>query len=100
MERISALANPHRLRIIAALRINGHGYVSRLARDLGMSRPLMHLHLRRLKEAGLVKSRMELSGDGKALHYFEMADFHIDLTPPAIAEAVRTLSAPTDKSDP
>lgn len=100
LERISALANPHRLRIIAALSIHGHSYISQLARELGMSRPLMHLHLRKLEEAGLVKSRMELSKDGKAHHYFEVVDFRIDLTPPAIAEAVRTLASPNDTFDP
>jgi len=100
LERISALANPHRLRIVAALSTNGRTYISQLARELGMSRPLMHLHLRKLEEAGLVKSRLELSEDGKALHYFEVADFRIDLTPPAIARAVRTLASPTGKSDP
>lgn len=100
LERISALANPHRLRIIAALSIHGHSYISQLARELGMSRPLMHLHLRKLEEAGLVKSRMALSEDGKALRYYEVADFRIDLTPPAIAEAVCTLTFPTDNPDP
>jgi hypothetical protein len=40
-----------------------------------------------------VTSRMELSGDGKALNFFEVAPFDIALTPEEIAEAVRTLSA-------
>lgn len=90
---LSALANPHRLRIVAALRSNGRRYVSQLAREIGISRPLLHLHLRKLEEAGLVKSRMELSPDGKALNFFEVAPFDIALTPDSITEAVRTLSA-------
>lgn len=90
---LSALANPHRLRIVAALRSNGRRYVSQLAREIGISRPLLHLHLRKLEEAGLVKSRMELSPDGKALNFFEVAPFDIALTPESIAEAARTLSA-------
>ncbi len=89
---LSALANPHRLRIIAALTLKGRDYVSRLAREIGISRPLLHLHLQKLEEAGLVTSRLELSADGKALNYFEVTPFAADLTPAAIAEAAKTLS--------
>lgn len=89
---LAALASPHRLRILAALQSGGRNYVSRLAREIGMSRPLLHLHLQKLAEAGLVASQLELSADGKALNYFEVADFAIALTPAAIAEAVRTLT--------
>lgn len=99
LDMISALANPHRLRIVAALHAGGRAYVSQLARDIGISRPLMHLHLRKLEEAGLVSSRMELSADGKALNYYEAAPFHLLLTPSAIAEATRTLTVPANKSD-
>src|ERR1044072_8272742 len=70
---LAALATPHRLRIIAALTAGGRNYVSQLAREVGISRPLLHLHLRKLEEAGLVTSRMELSPDGKALNFFEVA---------------------------
>ncbi|MGY3448075.1 ArsR/SmtB family transcription factor [Bradyrhizobium sp. USDA 4353] len=94
LDRLSALANPHRLRVLAALRLNGRTYVSQLARELGISRPLLHLHLRKLEQAGLVVSRLELSADGKALNYFEVAPFDIALTPSSIAEAVQTLSVP------
>ncbi len=90
---LAALANPHRLRIIAALTSGGRNYISRLAREIGISRPLLHLHLQRLEEAGLVSSRLELSRDGKALNYFEVTDFAIDLTPRAIAEAANSLTA-------
>lgn len=89
---LSALANPHRLRIVAALHDQGRAYVSQLARDIGISRPLLHLHLKKLEEAGLVTSRLEVSADGKALNYFEVAPFGIALTPAAIAEAAHTLS--------
>lgn len=93
---LAALANPHRLRIIAALTSGGRNYVSQLAREIGISRPLLHLHLQKLEEAGLVASRLELSHDGKALNYFEVSDFGLELTPAAIAEAAKTL---TNKSE-
>jgi predicted transcriptional regulator len=90
---LGALANPHRLRIIACLRANGRNYVSQLAREIGISRPLLHLHLQKLEEAGLVASKLELSPDGKALNYFEVVDFRIALTPDAIVKAAATLPA-------
>lgn len=89
---LSALANPHRLRIVAALAGGGRNYVSQLARDLNISRPLLHLHLQKLEKAGLVVSQMELSQDGKALNYFEASGFHLALTPATIAEAAPTLT--------
>jgi predicted transcriptional regulator len=89
---LAALANPHRLRIIAALESSGRQYVSQLARDLGISRPLLHLHLQKLEEAGLVSSQMELSQDGKALKFFEVTAFDLALSSAAIAQAAKTLT--------
>ncbi len=94
---LAALASPHRLRIIAALSGGGRNYISRLAREIGISRPLLHLHLQKLEEAGLVTSRLELSDDGKALNYFETVPFTVHLTPAAIAAAAATLSLKPEK---
>jgi DNA-binding transcriptional ArsR family regulator len=96
---LGALANPHRLRIIAFLGSYGRNYVSQLAREVGISRPLLHLHLQKLEHAGLVSSKLELSGDGKALNYFEVTDFGFDLSPSTIAEAVKSLSNQLAKPD-
>ena len=89
---LAALANPHRLRVIAALVAGGRNYVSQLAREIGVSRPLLHLHLQKLEEAGLVASQLELSIDGKALNYFEVRDFAFMLTPASIAKAAQSLT--------
>ena len=88
---LAALANPHRLRVLAAL-AGGRNYVSQLARELGMSRTLLHLHLQKLEQAGLVKGELELSSDGKAMKFFEVAPFAIELTPESIREAALTLT--------
>lgn len=88
---LSALANPHRLRIVGAL-AGGREYVSRLARRMELSRPLLHMHLQRLEAAGLVSGTLELSEEGKAMKYFEVTDFALRLTPVAIAEATQTLT--------
>ena len=93
---LAALSSPHRLRIVAALQAGGRNYVSQMARELGLSRPLLHLHLQKLQDAGLVTSQLELSADGKALNYFEVADFMIELSPAAIAQAAASLTNPTD----
>ena len=90
---LAALANPHRMRVVAALASGGRNYVSQLAREIGISRPLLHLHLQKLEDAGLVTSKLELSLDGKALNYFEVTDFAFHLTPAAVADAAKTLTA-------
>ena len=85
LEALSALANPHRLQIISAL-VNETNYVSQLAREIGISRPLLIMHLKKLEDAGLVKSRLELSGEGKAMRYYEVVPFDIRLTPEFISK--------------
>jgi predicted transcriptional regulator len=96
---LAALANGHRLRILATLDARGRQYVSQLAREVGISRPLLHLHLQKLEAVGLVRSRLELSADGKALNYFEVTKFDIELTPAIIAKAAASLPGSTNESD-
>jgi len=96
---LAALANPHRLRIIAALQNEGRIYVSQLARHIGLSRPLTHLHLRKLEEAGLVRGQHEIAPDGKALNYYEPTAFSVTLTPQAIAAAALSLSDAANKTE-
>ena len=88
---LSALANPIRLRILGQL-ATGRDYVSHLAREIGVSRPLLHMHLQRLEAVGLVVGSLELSEDGKALKYYALAPFDVHLTPSTVAAAAKTLS--------
>ena len=53
LQVLAALANPIRLRILAQL-ASGRDYVSHLAWEIGVSRPLVHMHLQRLEAVGLV----------------------------------------------
>lgn len=105
VEMLAALANPLRLRIVATL-ARGRDYVSHLAREIGISRPLLHMHLQRLEAAGLVVGSLELSDDGKAMKFYEVADFDLHLTATSIAAAARTLTqtdpakGPARKEDP
>ena len=97
---LAALANPHRLRVMAALTSGGRNYVSQLAREVGISRPLLHLHLNRLEQAGLVTSKLELSGDGKALNYFEVTSFSLAISPATLVQAASTLSDSLPRIEP
>ncbi|MGP3917399.1 ArsR/SmtB family transcription factor [Nonomuraea sp. 10N515B] len=91
VEMLAALANPLRLRIVARLS-DGRDYVSHLAREIGVSRPLLHMHLRKLEAAGLIVGNLELSDDGKAMKFYEVTDFSLHLTASALAEAAKTLT--------
>ncbi|MDG4807483.1 ArsR family transcriptional regulator [Micromonospora sp. WMMD1120] len=96
---LATLANPHRLRIVAAL-AQERAYVSGLARQLGISRALLQVHLRKLAAAGLVTANLELSEDGKAMNYYEVEPFVLTLTPQAITAAVETLTVPDSTEQP
>lgn len=95
---LSTLANPHRLRVVAAL-ARKRNYVSQLARELGISRALLQLHLKKLESAGLVAAQLELSEDGKAMKFYEVRPFSLHLTPEAVATAVHTLTVERSTRD-
>ena len=84
---LTAIAHPLRLRIIAEL-ADGRVHVSELARRLGMSRPLLYMHLDRLEKAGLVTGQLELSEDGKAMKYFELVPFEMRITAETVVRAL------------
>ena len=84
---LTAIAHPLRLRIIAEL-ADGRVHVSELARRLGMSRPLLYMHLDRLEKAGLVTGQLELSEDGKAMKYFELVPFEMRITAETVIRAL------------
>ncbi|MCW2544414.1 MAG: transcriptional regulator [Frankiales bacterium] len=95
LDVLSTLANPHRLRVLAAL-AGGRDYVSQIARELSMSRPLLQMHLKKLEASGLVTSKLELSDDGKAMNFYQLAPFSIVLDAAALARAAKTLTPPSD----
>lgn len=88
---LRSLANPHRLRVLSAL-AEGRNYVSQLAHELEISRPLLQIHLRKLEQAGLVSSVLEHSDDGKSMKFYDVTPFSWNLTPKLIATAAATLT--------
>ncbi|MFF8787340.1 ArsR/SmtB family transcription factor [Streptomyces sp. NPDC015125] len=87
---LTAVGHGQRLRVIAGLAglSGGRMYVSELARRLGISRPLLSMHLDRLEKADLVAGHLDLSEDGKALKYFELEPFDLHLNIGTISTAV------------
>lgn len=88
---LEALSNPHRLRIISVLS-TGKQYVSQLARELSISRPLLYLHLQKLEEANIVSSDMELLESGKAAKYYTLNQFNVLLNEQLITRLISTLT--------
>jgi DNA-binding transcriptional ArsR family regulator len=84
---LAALASPQRMRVLDELG-RQRLHVSELARQVGMSRPLLYGHLAKLEQAGLVVGHLSVSPDGKALKHYEIVPFDLHLTPAAVARAI------------
>lgn len=90
--RLAAIASPQRLRILAELAEHSL-HVSELARRVAMSRALLYMHLTRLEESGFVVGRLELGPDGRALKFFDVVPFTLDVDIAAVVAAVRNASS-------
>jgi predicted transcriptional regulator len=88
---LGALSNPYRLKIIAILHQEKQ-YVSQLARELGISRPLLYLHLQKLEDAKLINGYHEISDSGKAMKYYELNSFSITLNVDLIAQVASEIT--------
>lgn len=87
LRQVQALAHPARLWIVAHLSDGSRAFVSQLAREAGISRPLMKMHLRKLEAAGLVLSNIDTAESGKAANFYQIAPFALLLDPKSIARA-------------
>lgn len=96
---LAAVGHPQRLRVIAEL-ADGRQYVSELARRLEMSRPLLYMHLDRLEKVGLVVGSLNASEEGKALKYFELVPFELNLNTDLILGVVQADDAWAEASTP
>ena len=84
---LKALANPIRLRMIASLS-ESPKHLYALAKELGLSYPLAHLHLKALRRLGLVREiREERKAEGlPSVKYYAPAPFKLILSPESIRE--------------
>jgi predicted transcriptional regulator len=81
IEKLSALGHEYRLKILTSL-TDGEKYLSEIAKEVGISRALAKVHLNKLEKADLVVSRSVLMEDeARALRYYTLKDFHIELSP-------------------
>ncbi|HET7013214.1 MAG TPA: metalloregulator ArsR/SmtB family transcription factor [Streptosporangiaceae bacterium] len=81
MEAIwSALADPHRRAMLDVLREGGCA-VGELAQSLGLSQPMTSKHLRVLREAGLVRVRVDAQQRIYAVNAERMAELDAWLAP-------------------
>lgn len=80
-----ALSHPVRIKIIGIL-AEGRQYVSELARLVNISRPLLYMHLKKLETARLVRNTMEISESGKAMKFYSLEDFGIEVTRELLSE--------------
>jgi len=63
---LDALSHPLRLRIVALLWARGELYLAEIASELGVSRALAKVHLKKLEAAGIVESRVVVE-EGRAV---------------------------------
>jgi len=90
---LKALANPIRLRMIASLQGEPKNAYA-LAKELRISYPLAHLHLKGLRKLGLVREVREVRrAEGMpSIKYYAPSDFELVLTPERIREVFRNES--------
>ena len=93
-----ALSHPARIKIIGIL-AEGRQYVSELARLVNISRPLLYMHLKKLETARLVTSAMEISESGKAMKYYALEDFELQITKELLNELSQNIIIETPSKD-
>ncbi|HJH31283.1 MAG TPA: ArsR family transcriptional regulator [Methanosarcinaceae archaeon] len=87
---LNTLGNRHSLAILAEL-ADGEQYVSELADKIGISRPLLYLHLKKLENVGLVNGEIRHFDEPPyTKKYFHAKDFHIKVTLQRIKEIVKS----------
>ena len=65
--------------------------MSELARLVNISRPLLYMHLKKLETARLVASAMEISESGKAMKFYSLENFGIEVTKELLGELSKNI---------
>jgi len=87
---LDGLAHELRLKIVALLYRRGEMYLSEIASELGISRALAKVHLRKLESAGIVESEIVVErGRAQARRFYRLRwRGSLKLSPESIAEMV------------
>ncbi|PKL53603.1 MAG: transcriptional regulator [Candidatus Methanoperedenaceae archaeon HGW-Methanoperedenaceae-1] len=68
---------------------DGERYVSELAKEVGISRPLLYLHLKKLENAGLVESEIRhFEEPPYTKKFYRAKDFELTLSLSRIREII------------
>lgn len=86
---LDALGNEHSLKIMGIL-ASGECFVSELAKMVGISRPLLYLHLKKLENAGLVESEIRhFEEPPYTKKFYKAKNFELKLSLNSIKEIVK-----------
>ncbi len=92
-EVLKVLASPVRLRILA-LCLSEERTSRELREKLGLSKPLLISHLRKLVNAGLLEYRVELDEDRMIVRkYYRTKDFEICINSEILSEILRDIKS-------
>lgn len=91
VDKLKALANPLRLRMIARLHAEPKN-VYTLAKEMGLSYPLTHLHVKRLRKLELVEEvrRVEQAEGMPSQKFYSPGDFELVISPETILDLYRS----------
>ena len=68
----------------------GENYLSEIAKNVGISRALAKVHLKKLRESGLVESRiLTLEEEARALRFYKILDFSLNISTESLAREVK-----------
>lgn len=89
--KLKALAHPVRLKMVVLLAMEGEDmYLNQIANELGISRALAKIHLKKLEKGSIVKSRVVLAeGVARALRYYRLHDFDIHVSPEILKQEAK-----------
>jgi len=93
-----ALSHPMRIKIIGIL-ADERKYVSELAKELQMSRPLLYMHLKKLEAAALVIGSYEISESGKTMRFFKLKTFDVHLSSNLLKSLSKTIPIDVKKNE-
>ncbi len=87
---LDALGNEHSLKVMSILS-SWECFVSELAKMVGISRPLLYLHLKKLENAGLVESEIRhFEEPPYTKKFYKAKNFELKLSLNSIKEIVKS----------
>lgn len=86
---LNTLGNKHSLAILAEL-ADGEQYVSELAAKIGISRPLLYLHLKKLEKVDIVVGEIRHFDEPPyTKKYYRAKEFYLEISLKTIKELVK-----------